>query len=36
MAEQKRDHFDHERLDVYQTALDFVVLADDLAGGARR
>ena len=24
--------FDHERLDVYQVALDFLVLADDIVG----
>ena len=26
-----RTYFDHERLDVYQVALDFVVLADEVA-----
>lgn len=26
------DHFDHEKLDVYRVAIDFVVLANDLCG----
>jgi four helix bundle protein len=29
------DHFDHERLDVYQTAVDWVSLAQDIAGALR-
>lgn len=30
------DHFDHERLDVYQAAIEFVSLADDVVEGLPR